>query len=245
LVDSETMPARPAYGRFSRRLQAVMIDSIIFLVLMAAVLSVTTALESDSIGRILGFTFLAILLVYEPILVPLTGGTVGHYLCNLRVVDDRTDGNIGFPKAVARAAIKTVLGLYSFITMGTTLRHQALHDVLTHSTVQIRNLAKAKTFHYRPERTISGVPSRARRVTVIILYLIVVYVLLSIALEVTTPVACLSGRRCPVVAQVWMSALALLWLGASAACIIYGWRGKLYGCRTRPDRLPVSPDTPS
>jgi uncharacterized RDD family membrane protein YckC len=193
------MSTTPAYGRFSRRLQAVFIDSIIFLVLMAAALSVMTALQSDHVGRILGFTFLALLLLYEPVLVPLTGGTIGHYLCNLRVVDDRTNGNIGFLKAVARSIIKSVLGLYSFITMGTTLRHQALHDVLTHSTVQIRDFAKAKVFHYRTERTISGVPSRVRQVIVIVLYLIAIYVLISIAVDLSVPDACLSHGPCPII----------------------------------------------
>jgi uncharacterized RDD family membrane protein YckC len=101
----------PAYGRFSRRLQAVLLDSIIFLLLMAAALSVATAMQSDNVGRILGYTFVAILVLYEPVLVPLTGGTVGHYLCNLRVVDDRTNGNIGFLKAVARTLVKSVLGI--------------------------------------------------------------------------------------------------------------------------------------
>jgi hypothetical protein len=40
----------PAYGRFSRRLQAVLLDSIIFLLLMAAALSVATAMQSDNVG---------------------------------------------------------------------------------------------------------------------------------------------------------------------------------------------------
>jgi uncharacterized RDD family membrane protein YckC len=245
LIDSETIPATPAYGRFSRRLQAVLIDSIIFLVLMAVALSVITAFQSNGVGRMLGFTFLAISLLYEPVLVPLTGGTIGHYLCNLRVVDDRTNGNIGFLKAVARVTIKSVLGLYSFITMGTTLRHQALHDVLTRSTVQIRNLAKARAFDYRTERTISGVPSRARRASVIILYLIALYLLVSIALYVSVPAACISNGRCPMIGHVWVYVLALAWLVASVACIIYGWRGRLYGCRARPMQPPVSADTPS
>jgi hypothetical protein len=69
----------PAHGRFSRRLQAVLLDSIIFLLLMAAALSVATAMQSDNFGRILGYTFVTILVLYEPVLVPLTGGTVGHY----------------------------------------------------------------------------------------------------------------------------------------------------------------------
>jgi hypothetical protein len=154
-----------------------LIDWMIFLIFMAAALSIATAMQSNNVGRVLGFTFVAVLVLYEPVLVPLTGGTVGHYLCNLRVVDDRTGGNIGVLKAAARTLIKSVLGIYSFITMGTTLRHQALHDVLTRSTVQIRNLADAKAYHYSAERTISGVPSRMRRASVIILYLIVLYLL--------------------------------------------------------------------
>jgi uncharacterized RDD family membrane protein YckC len=245
LLDSEVIPATPAYGRFSRRLQAVLIDSIIFLVLMAASLLAATVLQSDSVGRMVGFTFLAITLLYEPLLVPLTGGTIGHYLCNLRVVDDRTNANIGFFKAIVRVTIKSVLGIYSFITMGTTLRHQALHDVLTRSTVQIRDLTKARVFHYRTERTMSGVPSRKRRAGIIFLYLIAVYVLASIALEFSAPAACLSNGRCPVIGHIWVFALLLAWLAASVACIIYGWRGKLYGCRARPEPPPVRTDTPS
>ena len=84
---------------------------MIFLILTAAALAIATAMQSNNVGRILGFTFVAILLLYEPVLVPLTGGIVGHYLCNLRVIDDRTGGNISVLKAAARALIKSVLGI--------------------------------------------------------------------------------------------------------------------------------------
>lgn len=241
----ETVPVAPAYGRFSRRLQAVLIDSIIFLLLMAAALSVATAMQSDNVGRILGFTFVAIVMLYEPLLVPLTGGTIGHYLCNLRVVDDRTRGNIGFLKAIARALIKSVLGIYSFITMGTTLRHQALHDVLTRSTVQIRNLADAKAYHYTAERTISGVPSRMRRASVIILYLIVLFLLFSAASSHFVSTACIHRNACSGADHLGAFAVVSVWIGLSVLCIIYGWRGKLYGCRARPQPQQVNPGTPS
>jgi hypothetical protein len=36
-----------------------------------------------------------------------------------------------------------VLGVYSFVTMATTSRRQAVHDLLTQSTVQIRDRSKA------------------------------------------------------------------------------------------------------
>jgi uncharacterized RDD family membrane protein YckC len=238
----------PAYGRFSRRLQAVLIDSIIFLLLMAAALTVATVMQSDNIGRILGFTFVAILLLYEPVLVPLTGGTIGHYVRNLRVVDDRTHGNIGFLKAVARTTIKSMLGIYSFITMGTTLRHQALHEVLTRSTVQIRNLANAKAYHYSAERTISGVPSRMRRALCIILYLMALYLLVSFAIHFSMSSACLmrtARRVCSAADYLQASILIPAWIGSSVLCIIYGWRGKLYGCRGRPESREAKSGTAS
>jgi len=78
-----------AYVRFTRRVQAVLVDSIIFMVVLAAALAVAVAFASDNIARIVGFTVAATWLFYEPLLVSLTGGTIGHYLFNMRVVDDR------------------------------------------------------------------------------------------------------------------------------------------------------------
>src|SRR5690242_1930582 len=116
--------AAPSYARFSRRLRGLAIDWIVFSLLLAGVLSLATAQRSDSIGRYLGFSALAIFLLYEPVLVSFTGGTIGHYLSNLRVVDERTKGNVGLMKAFARFVIKSLLGWYSFISMGLTRRNQ-------------------------------------------------------------------------------------------------------------------------
>ena len=81
-------------------------------------------------------------LLYEPVLVSFTGGTVGHHLTNLRVVDDR-GGNVSFLKACARMVVKDLLGWCSFVILMATSRNQAIHDLVTRSTVQIRDLAKA------------------------------------------------------------------------------------------------------
>ena len=129
-----------AYARFTQRVRAVMIDSIIFMLILAGALIVATSLGSDNIARILGTVVVITWLLYEPLLVSLTGGTIGHWRSNLRVVDD-AGGNIGFGKAVVRVIIKTLLGWYSFVTMLMTARRQAVHDLLTRSTVQIRDLA--------------------------------------------------------------------------------------------------------
>jgi uncharacterized RDD family membrane protein YckC len=139
----ETEAVAPAYGRFSRRLKAVVIDWMIMISVLVAALFAAVAIHSDRVGRILGITVVSVWLLYEPLLVSITGSTIGHYRTNLRVVDNRTHGNISFMKAVVRVIIKSVLGVYSFVTMATTSRRQAVHDLLTQSTVQIRDRSKA------------------------------------------------------------------------------------------------------
>jgi uncharacterized RDD family membrane protein YckC len=232
----------PGYARFSRRLQGLVIDWILFLLLMAGTLFVIIALKSDSDGRYLGFAAIGIALLYEPLLVSLTGSTIGHYLTNLRVVDDRTKGNVSFAKALARFVIKAILGWYSFISMWATRRHQAVHDLLTFSTVQIRNPAKASAHHYSTERTefdSPAMPSRSRRLVVIIGYLLLIGAVSIAATHVLLVAGLMSEEcarnelRCRPAEYLSTVALGLSWLALSVLCIVLGWRGKLLGCRFR------------
>src|SRR5262245_13155468 len=194
-VASDASSDTQAYVRFTRRVQAVLVDTIIFMIVLAGALAVAVAFASDNIARIVGFTVAATWLFYEPMLVSLTGGTIGHYLYNMRVVDDR-GGNVNFLKAVARVVIKSLLGWYSFVAMAMTYRHQAVHDLLTSSTVQIRDLAKAHHFRSRRE-TISppGMPSLVRRGAVIAAYLLSWFMLFSLAMAFLAPVGLVS-RQC-------------------------------------------------
>jgi uncharacterized RDD family membrane protein YckC len=228
----------PLYGRFSRRLQAVLIDWIVILLLIFGAVFIAVTLDSQSLARTLGFSVAAGWLLYEPLLVSLTGSTIGHYVRNLRVVDNRTGGNINFFKAVARTVIKAVLGWLSFITMGTTRRYQAMHDLLTRSTVQIRNPAKASAYHYNSEQTelsSARMPSRVRRLVTIGLYLIAItfiFLVASLALEGMVSPACVNNQyRCSTNEQALLAALSLSWIGACILCIVLGWRGRLIGAQ--------------
>ena len=111
---------------------------MLFIAAMVATLPIAIGLNSDDLARVVGSVFVAVLLLYEPLLVSIAGGTIGHYLSNIRVVDDRTNGNISIFKAFARVVIKFVLGWYSFLSMIWSRRRKAVHDILTRSTVQIR-----------------------------------------------------------------------------------------------------------
>jgi uncharacterized RDD family membrane protein YckC len=231
-----------AYGRFSRRVKAVVTDQIIIMALLVAALFVAVSAGSDHIGRILGFTFLAVLLLYEPLLVSLTGSTIGHYRANLRVVDNRSGGNISFIKAVVRVIIKSVLGIYSFITMATTSRHQAVHDLLTRSTVQIRDRSRARAGEYVTARTLNpGMPSIGRRILVIVAYAVasaVLVLLIAVALAATGLLsdACVDLDVCSPLERTLSRATDIALIGLPVLCIVQGWRGRLYGARVRRER---------
>ena len=215
------------------------------MLIMTGALIVAVTFESDHIARILGFTVAATWLLYEPLLVSMTGGTVGHHVCNIRVVDDRTGGNVSFGKAIVRMVIKTILGWFSFISMAVASRHQALHDVLTKSTVQIRNLAKARPHDFSIRRealTLPGMPSRIRRIVVIIVYLLGWSILTLLVHAGLVPAGvvsrqCLYSDACSQVENFVLTGLALGWLGVCALLLGLGWRGRLWGARARRQSL--------
>jgi uncharacterized RDD family membrane protein YckC len=219
----------------------VVIDWAIFVLILTGALLVAVAVDSNEFSRGLGFSVAVVLLLYEPLLVWRAGSSIGHYFTNLRVVDDRTQGNVSFLKAVARLLIKTTLGWYSFITMATTRRHQALHDFLTRSTVQIRDSAKASSDHYAFERielSDPSMPSRARRTMIILAYLLLSLLLVFIALNGLVlgggmSRACAFQNRCSSSEDLLFAAVSLIWITFCGLVIVQGWRGRMPGCRAK------------
>ena len=238
-LDADVPVVAPRYARFPRRLRGIIIDWIFSMVLLFGALFVAASVGSDHVSRILGILVVAVLVLYEPVLVSLTGGTLGHYFTNLRVVDERDQGNVSFLKALARFVLKGLLGWYSFIVMTATRRNQAIHDLMTRSTVQIRDPAKARPNDYITERAdfqSPDMPSRPRRMAVIGVYLVLAALAygLVVAAARTTGVlspACMHDANCSVVGGLLNLAAALIWIAASAACVGLGWRGKLLGAQ--------------
>ena len=241
--DSDALTTPVAlYARFGRRVQGIMIDAIVIVLLVVSALAVAVAVQSDTLSRVLGFAIVAAALLYEPILVSSTGSTLGHYVTNLRVVDDAGGGNVSFLKACARLAIKSLLGWYSFVILAATRRNQAIHDVLTRSTVQIRDPSKARPAHYLVERSAAldrGMPSRSRRTGVIFAYLLVAIIafIAIINVLVTSRVlslGCLNNNHCSGVEALIELAYGFALLGVVAAIIALGWKGRLLGALKRP-----------
>jgi uncharacterized RDD family membrane protein YckC len=229
----------PRYARFSRRFRAMLFDWIIALIVIYGAVLLAASVGDDNVSRTLGILVVVALLLYEPILVSRLGGTLGHYFNNLRVVDEGHGGHISFLKACARVVIKGLLGLYSFVILAATSRNQAVHDLLTGSTVQIRDPAKALPGQYIIERTelaATEMPSPRRRLAVIFGYLLltaIVYLLITRGIVAAGVISdgCIDRNVCSASERILSLNLGLALLAASAACIALGWRGRLVGAR--------------
>jgi uncharacterized RDD family membrane protein YckC len=228
-------PAPPhLYARFSRRFWALALDGAVYGVSMILLVVLLEAVHGGHGGP------------YEPVLVWRRGATLGHMAANIRVVDLRTGDNPTFLRASGRFWLKAFVGLLAFVFMGTTRRHQALHDLAARTTVEINDPAKALPEHFVEERAhlpTADLPSRLRRIVVILAYSVVSWLVLGAALIAIESDQCLEhNSACSPAERLLESVLGLLFVGVLAACIIFGWTGRLLGARLTPHR--VVPTTP-
>jgi uncharacterized RDD family membrane protein YckC len=224
-----------AYASFGARLRALVVDTaVVAALLIILVVAGEVARDISASGRVFVALLLAVALLYEPVQVWRYGGTIGHRMANLRVVADATGGNPGFARAFARFLIKTILGVFSFVAMALTRRHQAVHDSLSRTTVQIRDFHRARATDFAFERTVDPsvqLPSRSRRVVVVLLFLAGVFVAMSLLMIVLVSPDCLDDVACTSGETLVANGLSLTWLAVSVFLIIAGWRGRLWGAR--------------
>jgi uncharacterized RDD family membrane protein YckC len=137
------------YSNFPSRLNAISVDTLVMISATVAIFTAAALLERVTAARvIIDVAWWLLLFLYEPLFVWRFGGTVGHRAMNLRVVDNHTRTNVSLIKALARYLVKVILGVFSFFTMNFTRRHQALHDLITNSSVRIHDPKRAKPFQY-------------------------------------------------------------------------------------------------
>ena len=226
-----------AYAKFGRRLQALVIDVALIVVLFyVGAVVVDSVAPTDAVRRGLWVMLLAVMILYEPLLVSFFGGTLGHRVKNLRVVDALSQSNLGLVRAIARTLVKLFLGWFSFISMTVTRRHQAVHDVLTRSVVSIRDLAKATPAHYVAERRVDStivLPSRLRRTFVIAGYIVAAFVAVVVISTAGTSEDCLLRERCTRTDDILAYALVGCWISISVGLVIMGWKGRLWGARAQ------------
>ena len=142
MVQDESAPIQ--YATFPRRLLALCVDMALFSTVLLVFAMGPEVMPFHAVWTILTGLFLVGVLLYEPLLVSITGGTMGHHALNLRVAKEIGGGNLGFLQAFSRMLTKGLLGVFSFFFMGITRRHQALHDLVTRSSVRIKIPEKAR-----------------------------------------------------------------------------------------------------
>lgn len=123
------------YPGILERVKATITDSIVLVVLMLALTFIFSQFENvpDKV-RIIGFIF--IFGLYDPLFTSFFGGTIGHILMKIRV---RRKGNqkknILFPLAIIRYIIKVLLGWVSLLTVSSSDKSLAIHDMVIGSIV--------------------------------------------------------------------------------------------------------------
>jgi uncharacterized RDD family membrane protein YckC len=225
------MDATTRYPRLIRRVQAVLIDGVIIPVL--AIFVVMVVGSDGYAGSYAAFAAVLAVFLLEPFLVTATGGTIGHHLRGIRVLDSKTMSGLGILRATLRFIVKTIFGIFSLIVVLTSRKHQAIHDYLSRSIVVVKNPVALPDYEALKERQVEKTgyvyPSRVRRTAIMVLYSVLLFLLHMVVLVSLMTEACLIDGVCSGYDHVMVGTGQMIWLGATAAIIVFGWRGRLWG----------------
>lgn len=117
------------------RVKAVMIDFVVILMIF----SIASVLI-DEIGDIPTWIHVSIFVfcfyIYDPLLITLAGGTIGHHILGIRIKKvKKPQQNINLLQASIRLITKFTLGWLSFLTVTASKRKLAIHDMACGSIV--------------------------------------------------------------------------------------------------------------
>jgi uncharacterized RDD family membrane protein YckC len=140
------------YARAAPRLQALLRDSLVQVGIMTACMTAAVVIGTPMATRAMVITFIAIVLLYEPVCITLAGGTIGHVSQNLRVVRATDLGPVSFGRALLRTVVKGLIGIWVFITVYVTPRSQAVHDLVAGTVVVPRNAVTVQSRGFALEK---------------------------------------------------------------------------------------------
>ena len=134
------------YAKIWPRMKAILIDGAV--VGGAFLVAALVGANLHGSGGVAFLVWFAFWVLYDPLMVSRTGGTIGHHLQNLRVVSDRTGGHPSLIAAFIRNVVKGLLGGLSLLAMMASSRQKAFHDFVAHTTVQARDPQYAPLRHF-------------------------------------------------------------------------------------------------
>lgn len=229
---NQTIP----YTRLSRRFRALFVDGVVlglgFLVTIYFVKMF--GVQPPLLEAIIIFSIVGSI---EPLFVSVTGSSLGHHAVGLRVRRASEDKRLNVLLSYARFVAKIPLGLLSLLTVLTTRKHQAIHDLIGNSIVVHKSPELVPAHDVIPQRIENTglyiYPSKLRRCIVILFYVSLASILLGTSSVLFQSDACLEGGACTSADSIvelilslafWVSVFTLVWLG---------WQGLLYGGRRR------------
>ncbi|MBL1320866.1 MAG: RDD family protein [Methylophaga sp.] len=229
------MNSDKGYPRFIRRLQAVMIDSIILTVMFMSILIIASDFGVTGYDAVI--LTAVIVLLWEPLLVSITGGTIGHHLIGLKVVSTTTGKNINILASMLRFITKMVLGNLSIAFIFITRYHQAIHDGLVRSVVILKHPETKPDYEVLSARQVEfsgySYPPVWRRSLMMVLYNIALIFLIGTATGFLLPAECLIYSNCTTWQNIMLTAWQSLWMVGVVAIIILCWKGRVFGCRRK------------
>lgn len=231
-----TITPTPGYPRLLRRVRAALIDTVLVALIVLGWWMSLPLVEGYSVFVTVAWP-LSAWFILDPLLVWLAGGTPGHYFMNLRVLSAGSRQNIGLLRAIIRSLLKALTGWWSFIFVLMTRRHQAFHDLLSHSIVVLREPDLVAARERIPERTQDldnyQYPSAVRRGLVMGTYIVLLVITVVVLSELTLSVPCLIRGRCGTLDDMVSIILSAGWFFGLALLLVYGWRSYLPGARRR------------
>ncbi len=220
------------YPALYLRIKAMCIDSVVLVLLffLLVFLVSTFNIANTAVRAVVMFGPVVLL---EPVMIWLTGGSIGHHLSRIKVIDKVSGGNLFILKAITRVLVKYLLGFYSVVTMFLTQRRQSLHDVVSGSVVVFKNEGEAPERHkLQALEERKNIPSLLRRILVTALYLVLMLILFSAIFIFTRSTACLdSAGACSSTEKITEMIASIIWLLASLVVLVAGLRGYLPGAR--------------
>ncbi|AWF81173.1 hypothetical protein BTJ40_10280 [Microbulbifer sp. A4B17] len=221
------------YPKLSRRFRALMIDSLVLVAVVAFSIAIGTSVDFTN-GVYQSVLVLVPIFLFEPVLVSVTGGNIGHHLMGIRIRKSGSDNKINIVQAVIRTFLKLLLGVPSLIAILTSKKHQAVHDLLSMSLVVVKDPASLPSYEVLDERTeLQGYqyPGKIRRLMVTVTYLILSLLAISMITIFLVSDLCAYRQVCSNTEDTiqiflglafWVLVFVLPWVG---------WSGRLYGAR--------------
>ncbi|WP_299774700.1 RDD family protein [uncultured Pseudoteredinibacter sp.] len=224
------------FAPLSRRIKALMIDGLLIAFWLFLAIFVISKLGINN-SKLESLLILFVVASIEPLLLSLTGSTVGQHLCGIRVRRIDSDKKLNIFLSTIRTLLKLPLGILSLATVSASKRHQGVHDFICRSIVVHKSPESAPVTERLKARVKDTdnyrYPSVIRRVFIIFLYLLISIVAVAILSALLMSESCFEGYSCSDIDGVINIGLSVLFYISVFVIIALAWQARLWGCRKR------------